>query len=1056
MYLNAHSFFSLRYGTLSPQQLVEAAATHRVRTLVLTDINNTSAALDFVRACQKKGIKPVLGIEFRDEKHGFLFTGIARNNKGWATLCAFLTEHSLAGKALPAVPPPMDDVFIVYEREVKPLEMFRPNELLGIRPVDANKLVFSNWRRYPERLVVWQPITFLDVEGLRLHKLLRAMDANTLVTKLEGVPQAQADEFFRAETELLAPFQNQPKVLQNTTRVLDACSIQFETGLQLNRRSFMGTKQGDFNLLSKLAENGCNRRYGPHHRRAQERVRKELKVIAELDFATYFLITWDIVRYAESAGYHHIGRGSGANSIVAYCLYITDVEPLELDLYFERFINPQRSSPPDFDIDFSWDERDDVTDYIFKRYGREHTALLATYSTFQHAAVIRELGKVFGLTPAEIEAILEHWQSTTPGTWEWAGGSRGTGHGLRDTVSGPRSTVHGARDPDDGSPSTVNHEPDTVPRVPSTVNRVPDTVPRVPSTVNRQPLHPWAKHILRFGEMLVDFPNYLSIHAGGIIISENPLSHATALQMMPKGFPITHFDMYGAEEWGFHKFDILSQRGLGHIKDCVDLVRENQGKAVNVHEVEKLKTDERVRAQLRSSSCMGCFYIESPAMRGLLRKLRCDNYVHLVAASSIIRPGVASSGMMRAYIQRFHQPNAFEYLHPVFKEHLSETFGVMVYQEDVMKILHHFAGLGLDEADVMRRMMTGKKRSSTAFDRLKQKFFDNCAARGYPETLSKEVWRQLESFGGYSFCKAHSASFAVESFQSLYLKTYFPLEFMVAVINNFGGFYSTEFYVHEARMCGATIHAPCINHSHRLSSIQGKEVYLGMTHVRGLESKLIQEIENQRTAFGPFKSLEDFVRRVHISPSQLDLLIRIGAFRFTGLKKSALLWEKSRVLTPESGMGAHLLFPEEAEAFQLPILEDGPFDQAFDELELLGFPLCSPFDLLDDTVKAETSGLLARDMGERIHQLVTMIGYYVCRKDTRTVKGELMLFGTWLDQEGRFFDTVHFPDQVKKAPFRGRGVYRIRGRLTSDFGYMSLEVNSLERLPYRTDGRYAG
>ena len=1055
MYLNAHSFFSLRYGTLSPQQLVEAAAAQGVKTLVLTDINNTSAALAFVRACKTHKIKPVLGIEFRDEKHRFLFTGIARNNAGWAVLCAFLTEHSLQGKALPAVPPPMDDVFIVYDREIKPLEMFRPNELIGIRPSEANKLVFSNWRHRPERLVLWQPVTFLDAEGHRLHKLLRAMDANTLVTKLEGVAMAQADEYFRSEAQLLEPFQNQPKILQNTRRVLDACSIQFETGLQLNRRAFMGTKEGDLNLLSKLAENGCVRRYGPNHRRAQERVHKELKVIAEMDFATYFLITWDIVRYAESAGYHHIGRGSGANSIVAYCLYITDVEPLELDLYFERFINPQRSSPPDFDIDFSWDERDDVTDYIFKRYGREHTALLATYSTFQHAAVIRELGKVFGLPPADIEAILEHWQRTTPGTWEWGGrstvsGARSTGHGARDTVNGTRSTG-------DRAPETVHRPPETVHRPPETVHRPPETVHRAPSTGNRAPsLHPWAKHILRFGEMLVDFPNYLSIHAGGVIISEQPLSHATALQMMPKGFPITHFDMYAAEEWGFHKFDILSQRGLGHIKDCVDLVRENQGKAVNVHEIEKLKTDERVRAQLRSSRCMGCFYIESPAMRGLLRRLSCDNYVHLVAASSIIRPGVASSGMMRAYIQRFHQPNGFEYLHPVFKEHLSETFGVMVYQEDVMKILHHFAGLGLDEADVMRRMMTGKKRSSEAFARLKQKFFDNCAARRYPDELSKEVWRQLESFGGYSFCKAHSASFAVESFQSLYLKTYYPLEFMVAVINNFGGFYSTEFYVHEARMSGATVHAPCINHSQNLTRIQGKDVYLGLIHVRGLESQLIQDLEKQRNEFGVFKSLEDFVRRIHVAPTQLDLLIRIGAFRFTGLKKSALLWEKSRVLTRESGMGAHLLFADEADTYHLPTLEDGPLDQTFDELELLGFPLCSPFELLEETFKAGTPGMLAREMSHHIHQLVTMTGYYVCRKDTRTVKGELMQFGTWLDIEGRFFDTVHFPDQVRKTPFRGRGIYRIRGRLTADFGFVSLEASEMERLPYRVDGRYGG
>lgn len=1014
MYLNAHTYFSLRYGTFPPQQLVEAAAAQGVKTLVLTDINNTSAALDFVRACKARSIKPVLGIEFRDEQHRFLYAGIARNNAGWAALCALLTEHSLAGKPLPAVPPPMDDVFIVYDREVKPLELFRPNELIGIRPSEAGKLFFSTWRRRPEHLVVWQPVTFPDAEGYRLHKLLRAIDANTLVTKLDGVPVAGPDEKFQTEAELLEPFRHYREVVQNTRRVLDACSIRFETGLQLNRRSFMGSKDGDLNLLTKLAESGCQRRYGPQHRQALERVRKELKVIAELDFAAYFLITWDIVRYAESAGYHHVGRGSGANSIVAYCLYITDVEPLELDLYFERFINPQRTSPPDFDIDFSWDERDDVTDYIFKRYGREHTALLATYSTFQHAAVIRELGKVFGLTKADIDAVVEHWHATTPGSWEW-GGRKG-----EETTPPP------------ATPATASP----------------------PSAAPAAALHPWAKHILRYGAMLVDFPNYLSIHAGGIIISEKPLSEATALQMMPKGFPITHFDMYAAEEWGFHKFDVLSQRGLGHIKDCVDLVRENQGKAVNVHDVERLKTDERVRAQLRSSRCMGCFYIESPAMRGLLRKLRCDNYVHLVAASSIIRPGVAKSGMMREYIQRFHQPNAFEYLHPVFREHLAETFGVMVYQEDVMKILHHFAGLGLDEADVMRRMMTGKKRSSEAFARLRQKYFDNCAARRYPEALAKEVWRQIESFGGYSFCKAHSASFAVESFQSLYLKTYFPLEFMVAVINNFGGFYSTEFYVHEARMSGATVHAPCVNRSRNLSSIAGKDVFLGLIHVRGLESQVIREIERQRAQGGAFKSLEDFVRRVHIAPTQLDILIRIGAFRFTGLKKSELLWEKSRVLTPESGLGANLLFDDEAETFRLPALEEGPFDQVFDELELLGFPLCPPFELLDDAARQEPPGLLARDMADHVNQLVTMSGYYVCRKDTRTVKGELMQFGTWIDREGRFFDTVHFPDQLKKTPFRGRGVYRIRGRLTSDFGFTSLEASHLERLPYRTDGRY--
>ena len=294
-----HSFFSMRHGTLSPQQLVEAAEAQRVKTLVLTDVNNTSAALDFVRACEAKNIKPVLGIEFRDGAHRLLFTGIARNNKGWAALCALLTEHSLSGKPLPVVPPPLEDVFIIYETEVKPMNMFRSNEFIGIRPSRAGGLFSSNWQQHPERLVIWQPVTFMDKEGYQLHKILRAIDSNTLVTKLGDIYIAPPDEHFLSETALMAPFGNYPKIAKNTQRLLDACSIRFETGLKLNRRTYTGAKDGDFKLLTKLAENGCLRRYGPNHTRAQERVRKELKMIMELDFSAYFLITWDIVRYAE-------------------------------------------------------------------------------------------------------------------------------------------------------------------------------------------------------------------------------------------------------------------------------------------------------------------------------------------------------------------------------------------------------------------------------------------------------------------------------------------------------------------------------------------------------------------------------------------------------------------------------------------------------------------------------------------------------------------------------------------------------------------------------------
>jgi DNA-directed DNA polymerase III PolC len=975
MYLNCHTYYSLRYGTLSPAQLVARAAKWGIQALALTDINNTSCAIEFVQHCKKAGIKPLLGIEFRQQQQ-LQFIGLAKNAEGWSELNALLTQHNTSGKPILRQAPALQHAYVIYPRLFKPIRDFQDHELLGIRPEHVNRLFEHELLKFQRKLVIWNPVTYATDDDYELHRHLRAIDLNTLITKLTTKDIAKKTARLLPPDTLQSLYRQYPKIIRNTQRIIDSCHIRFEKGLHHNRQTFTGSKDGDFLLLQKLALNGCKKRYGDYHRDALERTKRELQVIRKQDFCSYFLITWDIVRYAESAGYHHVGRGSGANSIVAYCLRLTDVDPLELDLYFERFINPYRTSPPDFDIDFSWDERDDVIDYIFKRYGRSHTALLATYTTFKGRSCIRELGKVYGLPKPEIDRIVA--------------------------------------DP-----------------------------------YNTEEHHELAGTIFKYARMLEGLPNHLSIHAGGIVITEEPIRYFTALELMPKGFPITHFDMYHAEEWGFHKFDILSQRGLGHIKDAVALVRQNQGRAVDVYDIDAIKKDEKVQTQLRSGQCMGCFYIESPAMRGLLQKLRCDNYVHLVAASSIIRPGVAKSGMMREYIQRFHKPDSFEYLHPVFEEHLGETFGVMVYQEDVMKIVHHFAGLDLDESDVLRRIMTGKKYKGDTFERLRRKFFDNCQLRNYPMELSKEVWRQVESFSGYSFCKAHSASFAVESFQSLYLKAYFPLEFMVAVINNFGGFYHTEYYFHEARMSGAAIHAPCINHSQYLTAIAGRDIYIGFIHLHQMERQVAHRIVHQRALGGPFQNLEDFVGRVAITADQLEILIRIGAFRFTGKSKSELMWEKNAVFNPRASFEASLsLFEDQVEQYELPILKDGPYDQAFAEIELLGFPLCSPFDLLEN--KHCLDCVTTDQLNDHLGHVVRILGYFVCRKSVRTVNAKMMAFGTWIDPEGRFFDTTHFPNFLKQSPFQGKGIYKIEGKVVAEFGFVSLEVVRMERLPYVT------
>ncbi len=989
VFINCHTYYSLKYGTFAPKELVETARSMSISSLVLTDINNASCAFDFVSSCRKAGIKPILGIEFRSNEKGeahtncqdakFRYVGIAKNREGFRELCQLLTDCSLNQLPLPEIAPPSDHVFYIYRKQVKPIGDFLENEYLGIRPEEVNRLFTSPLREKQERLIVFSPVTIADEAHYTAHRILRCIDLNIVISKLEASHCAKANEMFCPPETLYSSFQQYPQIIANTEALLDQCEAEMESSYMNNRKTFTGSKAGDYKLLCKLAVEGCFRRFGRDHELALDRTLRELKVVDTLGFSSYFLITWDIIRYAHSSGYYHVGRGSGANSIVAYNLYITDVDPLELDLYFERFINPHRSSPPDFDIDFSWNERDDVTDYIFKRYGKEHTALLATYNTFKGKSIIREMGKVLGLPKADIDLIVDH-----------------------------------------------------------------------PMAKDRH--HPFARHIFKYGKLIEGFPNYLSIHAGGIIISEEPLNYFTPLQLMPKGFPITHFDMYGAEDLAFHKFDVLSQRGLGHIKDAVVLIKQNKGKAIDIHNVTAIKKDALVKKQLRSGQCIGCFYIESPAMRGLLSKLHCDNYVHLVAASSIIRPGVAKSGMMREYISRFHNPNSYKYLHPVFEKHLGETFGVMVYQEDVMKIVHHFSGLGLDESDVLRRIMTGKKKNSDTFERLKNKYFENCKNRGYTDELTAEVWRQIESFSGYSFCKAHSASFAVESFQSLYLKAYHPLEFMVAVINNFGGFYSTELYVHEARMQGGDIEAPCINSSTYLTTIYGTKIYIGMVHLAALERKVAQNIVRERERNGVYKNLNDFVSRVDIDKSQLEILIRIGAFRFTGMNKYELMWEKNAVHNPQiKRNGTGRFFNEESEDYKLPILQESPFEQAFDEIELLGFPLCSPFDLLQTTYRGD---IFAMDMEKCLGKTFNMVGYYVTRKNVTTVNKKLMNFGTWVDARGHFFDTTHFPPSLAAYPFKGKGCYIIRGIIVEDFGFPSMEVVKMEILPYVKDTRY--
>jgi DNA-directed DNA polymerase III PolC len=986
MFLNTHSQYSLRYGTMDIKALIAEAREKNIHQMVLTDVNNSTGCMEFIRLCKKEGfekedsdgkiwppyhIKPIIGIEFR-RNHKLLYVGIAKNKEGMKALNDFLTEHNLEEKPLPDEAPSLSDVFIIYPYGNK--SNLKENEYLGIRANELTKIVGKPVTKLKDKLVVLHPVTFKGKLMYRLHQYLRAIALSTVLGKLTAQDFCQEDEFFIPENELVGKFKNHYFIVENTQKLLDSCNMDEYTFGHKNKKTFTGNVKDDLALLTKLAMDGADYRYGRANKEAIKRIKSELKVIADLNFCAYFLITWDVVAYAMRKGYYHVGRGSGANSIVAYCLRITDVDPIALDLYFERFLNHKRTSPPDFDIDFSWDEREDVQDYIFKRYQREHTALLGTMSTFKDRAIIREIGKVMGLPKSEI---------------------------------------------DDFTDSTKDH-----------LNRSNLTFTK----------------IMHLNAMMKDMPNQRSIHAGGILISEEPITYYTALDLPPKGMPTVQWDMYEAEAIGLDKYDILSQRGIGHIREAVHLVLKNKNKKVDIHDFKSFKDDPQLNAQLRAGTPIGCFYIESPAMRQLLKKLECEDYLTLVAASSIIRPGVASSGMMKMYIQSYHHPQEVKYLHPIMKEQLEETFGVMVYQEDVIKICHHYAGLDMADADILRRGMSGKYRAKIEFDKLVQRFFDRAKAIGRDETVTKEVWRQVSSFAGYSFSKAHSASFAVESYQSLYLKTYFPMEFMVAVLNNYGGFYQRWVYVHALQQTGAKVNLPCVNQSDKTVNIKGDEAYLGFVGISGLEHRLVGLIPHERKENGYFTDLEDLIKRTHLSLEQALILIRIGALRFTGKSKKQLLWEVHNYLGSKTKpIEGRELFHLPTKPYELPVLETDPVEDAYQELELLGFPISlSMFDLLKTKYRGD---VLAKDLEENEGKMVKMLGNFVCDKTVHTIKNTKMWFGTFIDQQGDFFDTTHFPNNNPIYPFRGKGCYLIYGKVVLDFGVPSIEVQKFAKMP---------
>ncbi len=799
---------------------------------------------------------------------------LARDADGYAAICEFVTRRQVAPRfdlrrELP--------VFLRAHADGGPGRLFcltdseellaaltaRPGDLAALGDTLRVLLVTAGGQAGPvmrrlRRLAQWAAAKQVPIAaggdiyaaapgGLALQRLLTAIRTGHTLDSVDETACAPAGGWLRPPVEMEILLSEFPRACTETEAIADACRFRHELGRWRYPEFPLPPGEDAGARLARLCREGLERRYrGPVPDAARERLDRELAVVAKLGFAGYFLIVEDIVRHANSEGIPSVGRGSAANALVSYALGITHVDPLTHDLYFERFLNPERVSPPDIDLDFGWKDRDAVLAWITRKYGRDRTTMICNLNRFSARSAFREAAKAQGYGDREIGAISR--------------------------------------------------------RLPRRALEDPGVIAEVPEAAGL-PLHrePW-QSLLRAAGQLNGFPRHLGIHAGGLVIGREPLTRLFPLQWARKGILVSQMDMYAVEALGLVKIDILSQRGLAVITDTARAIARRHSVTFDFGHLPD--DDPATRRLLREGNTLGCFYVESPGMRSLLRRLKADTFPVVVAASSVIRPGPSDSGMGRAFVQRHLGIEPTVLPHPALT-FLRETHGVMIYQEDVMRTLAAVAGMSLGEADVMRRAMSFKGDPAD-FLALRDRFLDGARRTGAAALVGAEgiaeIWRQISTFAGYAFCKAHSASYAILSFQSAWLKAHYPAEFMAAVLDNGGGYYTAATYLEEARRLGLRLLLPHVNESADGYTGGDGAVRIGLARVRGLTHRARAALLAARRAGGPFGSLDELLARVpELNRPEVDNLIRCGACDGLGDSRPELLWRHTLLRGREGG-----------------------------------------------------------------------------------------------------------------------------------------------------------
>jgi error-prone DNA polymerase len=856
VHLHVHSQYSFLDGASSLDRLLDKASELNMPALAITDHNRLTGAIRFYDKAKVIGVKPIIGAEVAVEG-GYHLTLLCKNLSGYSNLCQLITNAHLCNRN--REPVASKDALRQYSEGLICLSGCSQGELPALfKQGNIEKTrgaarfykeifgddFFVELVRYPSRdgtidshrlagfakeeglsIVATNNVHYADMEDYRIKELLNAIDRNIPVSSLSG--NRTVEQYLKSEEEMTRLFQDFPEAVTMTEEIASRCDLELELGKPRFPRFDLPDGENDYSYLTKLALAGVSHKYGSITSRIRQRLEHELDTIRKLGFCGYFLVVWDIVRWAKERGIRCQARGSAVDSLVVYALDISNVDPIAYNLLFERFMHPLRKEPPDIDLDVDRRRRGEVRDYIYEKYGAENVACVGTINTYMARGAIRDVGKALQMPQSIIEEACSgiHWLSA----------------------------------------SKLMEKADTLPELQH-------------STIYR------SAELAEFFKLCVaidGLPKHLSVHLGGLLIGSGRLSELMPLEWSGGGDIISQYDKDDIKRLGVVKLDLLSLPTLTVVGDTIANIKKSRQLDIDIESIPK--ADPKAFAMLRDGKAIGTFQLESPAQREMAGRLLPDRFEDIIVSISLVRPGPLKSSMDKIYLPRRHGKEPVTYLHSRLKNALGETLGVILYQEQVLKVAHDLAGMSYAEADGFRRAMT-HDRTHEEMEKMRDGFTSSCLKRGVNRKTADRVFEQLAAFAAYGFCKAHAAAYAELAYQTLWLKCHYPAEFFAAVLSNQPmGYYPARVLVADARRCGVKVLPLDINKSGADYTVEDGAIRVSLRQLKGMSDEALESIVSAREA-GQFTSLSDFILRTNVSQNIIENLINVGALESFGSK----------------------------------------------------------------------------------------------------------------------------------------------------------------------------